>query len=346
MSVTIRDVARRAGVSISTVSAVMNGTKYVSPALRERVEQAIEELGYIPSLLGRALSSQRSSMLAYMIPTVSNPFFSSIIQFVESRVFQKGYGLLVCSSEGDDEKAKRYESFLVSAQVDGVLLSPHSNRSVEEQCQPFVDRGIPVVVLAGARAIPQVDCVVLDDAAGMTRLVEHVIALGHRRVAYVGQDESYSSKLRLGVLRKVLADHGLTVPAEWVVTVDASLPLAAANQTYQAVRDMLSQPDLPTAVLCHNDAVAIGVVQICYELGLHIPDDISVTGFDDTLAPATSPPLTTLRVPVEEMAVLATELLLERIGESHAAGSDGGPKKHVVEPELVVRASTGQPRTG
>lgn len=344
MAVTIRDVARKAGVSISTVSAVINGTKYVSPKLRRAVEEAIEELGYIPSLLGRALSSKRSSMLAYVIPTVTNPFFSSMIQTVESNAFRNGLGLIVCSSEEEEEKAEQYEAFLVGAHVDGVLISPLSTRSVEEQCRPFLERKIPVVVLAGSRTAPGVDCVILDDASGMERMVRYLLDLGHRRIAFVGRQGSYSSKTRLDAVRKVLASAGLSLPDQYLALIPARAKFMPPTEAYRQVKALLTRPDPPTALVCHNDAVAMGALQACYDLGLHVPGDVTVTGFDDTLALASSPPLTTLRVPVEQMAELATELLLARINAAQREGASPPPVVHVFEPELVVRASSGAPK--
>lgn len=345
MAVTIRDVANRAGVSISTVSAVINGTKYVSPKLRRRVEEAVEELGYIPSLIGRALSSQRSSMVAYIIPTISNPFFSSMIQTIETDVFSTGLGLLVCPTEEEEEKARRYESFLVGAHVDGVLLSPLSSRPLEEQCRPFHDRGIPVVVLAGSRPSPRVDSVVLDDASGMRRLTQYLVQLGHRRIAFMGRERSVTSVGRLEAVRSALDDAGLGLPDEWVLLAPRHSRYLPSHESYRQAKALLTANDRPTAIMCHNDAVAVGVLQACYDLGLRVPDDVTVTGFDDTLASATSPPLTTLRVPIEEMAKLATELLLERIEQDREERRNAEPVVHWFEPELVVRASSGAPQT-
>lgn len=343
MAVTIRDVAKRAGVSISTVSAVINGTKYVSPKLRRRVEEAIEELGYIPSLIGRALSSQRSSMVAYIIPTISNPFFSSMIKTVEQNVFASGLGLLVCPTEEEEEKARRYEAFLVGAHVDGVLISPLSSRPLEEQCRPFLDRDIPVVVLAGSRTTPHVDAVVLDDASGMRRLTQYLVQLGHRRVAFFGRKRSVTSAGRLAAVREVLADAGLELRDDWVVEAPRHARYLPSHETYRQAKALLGREDRPTAVLCHNDAVAVGVLQACYDLGLRVPDDVSVTGFDDTLASVTSPPLTTLRVPIEDMAERATGILLDRIAQEKEQYRHAERIVHWFEPELVVRASTGAP---
>lgn len=343
MAVTIRDVAKRAGVSISTVSAVINGTKYVSPQLRRRVEEAIEELGYIPSLIGRALSSQRSSMVAYIIPTISNPFFSSMIQTVEANVFASGLGLLVCPTEEEEEKARRYESFLVSAHVDGVLLSPLSSRPIEEQLEPFLSRDIPVVVMAGPRTSTQVDSVVLDDASGMRRLTRFLVQLGHRRIAFFGREKSVTSAGRLAAVRETLQEAGLALPDEWAILAPRHSRYLPSHEAYRQAKTLLSRADRPTAVLCHNDAVAVGVLQACYDLGLRVPDDVSVTGFDDSLASATSPPLTTLRVPIDEMAKMATALLLERIAQDREERNQSERIVHWFEPDLVVRASTGAP---
>lgn len=343
MAVTIRDVANKAGVSISTVSAVINGTKYVSPKLRRAVEDAIDELGYIPSLLGRALSSKRSSMLAYVIPTVTNPFFSSMIQTVETNVFKQGFGLIICSSEEAREKAERYEAFLLGAHVDGVLLSPLSTRPVDEQCRPFLERGIPVVVLAGSRHFSETDCVILDDSRGMERVTQYLLQLGHRRIAFVGRQGSYSTEVRLAAVKATLEAAGVPLPEKYIALIPNRAKFMPPTEAYRQSKELLTRPDAPTAVVCHNDAVAVGVLQACYDLGLHVPNDVTVTGFDDTLALASSPQLTTLRVPVEEMAELATELLLARVTKDESE-AETEPVVHAFEPELVVRASSGAPK--
>ena len=338
MAVTIKDVAERAKVSISTVSAVVNDSKYVSPGLRTKVEQAIEELGYIPSRVGRALSSRRTSMLAHIIPTIANPFFAALIQAAESAAFQSGYNLMVCSSEGSPTKVRQYQEFLIGAGVDGVIVSPTTRMSLEDQCAPLLERGIPVVITAGSRGLPGVDAVISDDTKGLRQLTQYMLDLGHTRIAYLGRRQSQSSEERRQAIAACMADAGLTLPEEWC---KAAAPYTEFQATYHLAKALISANPRPTAIMCYNDALAMGVLQSCYDLGLRVPQDLSVTGFDDSLGHLTSPPLTTLSIPAATMGRLAIDVLLSRVNAKEQEGESRTPEHHVFDPELIVRASTG-----
>ena len=338
MPVTIKDVAERANVSISTVSAVVNDSKYVSPRLRAQVERAIEELGYIPSRVGRALSSKRSSMIAHMIPAIANPFFAALIQAAESAAFHNGYNLLVCSSEGDPAKMRQHQEFLLGAGVDGVLISPSTRLPLEDQCAPFIERGIPVVVVAGSLAPPGVDAVLSDNERGIRQLTQYLIDLGHTRIAYLGRRDSKSSEMRREAIATCMAEAGLELRAEMC---RAAAPYVEFQATYHLARSLIMSRPRPTAIMCYNDSLAMGVLQACYDLGLRVPQDLSVTGFDDSLGHLTSPPLTTLAVPAATMGRLAIDILMGRVNARGREKESSPPERHVYEPELIVRASTG-----
>lgn len=336
MPVTIRDVAKRAHVSVSTVSVVVNGGKYVSPELRERVETAIRDLNYTPSPLGRALSLRRTSTLAYMIPTIANPFFPAIIQAVQNAAFDHGYGLIVCSMEEAKERAQQYQAFLQNTHVDGVLVSFTSRLPMEMQFDTFARRSIPVVRLAGPRPEEPVDCVVTSDDYGMERLTDYLLKLGHRRIAFIGRQSSQGTEARLTGIRKALHLAGLELPSEYIRYVYGY----ASPDVEAATRSLMSMPERPTALLTYNDSFAAWIIHACNGLGLRIPQDVTVTGYDDTLLSIyTSPELTTMHVPAEEMGRLAIELLIQRITGTGPAE----PQIHAFTPELVIRGSSGPP---
>lgn len=336
MTSTIHDVAQKAGVSISTVSAVVNSTKYVSPGLRKRVELAIAELDYIPNHAGRALSSKRTHTLAYVIPTIASAFNPLVIEAVEETAAKHGYGLIVCNTERDPDRARRAQAFVLGAHVDGVIVSPTAAIPDELVVQPYLKRGIPTVLLAGPRPFPDVDSFITGDERGTEILTRYLIDAGHERIWFVGRNASSTTEARLAGVRKVMQEAGLPMPEEYVKrTPEVSVTHAALME------ELLHLPSLPTAIICHNDSVALEVIRACYDLKLRVPEDISVTGYDDTLGSVCIPPLTTLSVPAKEMGRLATESLINRI-ESKTANEP--PRTYRFMPELVVRASSGPPR--
>lgn len=332
MAPTIRDVAKSAGVSISTVSLVINGGKSVSPAMYKRVASAIMELGYVPNPLGRALSLRRTFTLIYMIPTISNPFYSSIIQAVEHAAAEHGYGLIVRSLEGSPVKAQPYE-FLNNISVDGALVTFSSQISIAAQYTPFTLRGIPVVSLAGANVEENLECVATVDDLGMQELTHYLMQLGHRRIAYIGRQHSRSTENRLNGIRVAMQEKGIAFRPEYIRLISGYAP----TDIQAATRELLSLPERPTALACYNDTFAVEALRICAEMGFSVPGDITVTGHDDTLGSFTSPPLTTMRVPVEAMGRLATEKLIKRI-----EGMPSDPvQAEAFQPELVIRSSSG-----
>lgn len=333
MPATVRDVARLAGVSVSTVSAVINQSKYVSPELEKRVRKAIDELDYVPSRLGRALSLKRSYTLAYILPSVTNPFFSRMVEVVERMAFTKGYGLFVCNSEGDRAQAEAYRQFLLHAHVDGLLISLTSELARPSIYQEFLTRGVPVVGLAGARSVPEIDSVVTDDVKAMSLLTEHLLALGHTRLGFVGIEHSHTTQLRLTGIRATLDQVGLALDAECVRLARGY----REEDAYEQVRELLSQSGPPTAIICYNDVMAVGALKACNDLRLAVPDQISVTGYDDSLAEFTFPRLTTMSVPTREMGEAATELLLHRIEDK----TPMPPREYRFVPKLKIRESTG-----
>lgn len=369
---TIRDVARAARVSVATVSAVINGTKHVSAELRERVQKAIEELEFEPSCLGRALSLRRTFTLAYLVPTITNPFFPAITKAVEEVAFNHGYGLLICNTEGSLERARQYQKALLGWRVDGLLITLTSELVNSEIYSPFLKHGIPVVGLAGARAQPHFDCIITDDAAAMQMLAQYLWSIGHRRFGYIGVEGSRSTTERIASLRRELESKKRSVADGEGAFSSLTTAFASGyseSDGYVAARELLLKDPRPTVLVCYNDVLAVGAMRACRELGFKIPSDVSVVGFDDTLASLTVPPLTTLAVPLVEMGHLAARLLLHQIESqrrsdasrtepartSEAGGTAGNKleltggtaglsrKCHRFLPQLVVRESCSPP---
>ena len=337
MSANVRAVAKLAGVSPMTVSRVINGAEGVREETRLKVEQAITQLDYVPNRLARGLSSNRTGTIGLIVPDVVNPFFTLVLRGAESATRRAGYRLLVCDSENDPRLERDYIEDLVSHRVDGLLIAPASERS-RPGLKLLQRRPFPFALID--RSIPELDCDIVrsDNVAGARRLTDHLIRIGHRRIAhFVGTEDTSTGRERLQGYREAHEAAGLPIAPELLfrTTVDRI-------GGYRAAQEMLSLPTLPTAIFAVNNMTAVGTVEALRERGLAVPQDIGLVCFDDVEHLAVlSPFMTVMDQPAEKFGQLATQLLVERIDGQ--AGERGRPI--VLQSELIVRESCGI-RTG
>jgi len=332
-SVTIRDVARHAGVSPMTVSRVINRSPSVSSTTRSRVEQSIAELGYIPSRLARGLSAQRTGTLALIVPDVANPFFTLIVRGSEDVARRAGYRLLLCDTRADLDVEREVIDELIAHRVEGILIAPVSDRS-RDHLRRLSRFAVPFVLVD--RTIPGVDAdtVLGDSAGGAQHLVEHLIALGHRRIAMITESDAVSTaRDRRRGYEAALSAAGFGVDAELVV--EGSVDPEGGRG---GMRRLLGLERPPTAVFTVNNLVALGAIEAVREAGREVPDDIALVCFDDIdYASRLHPFLTVMEQPAETFGTLGTQLLLERI-ERRAPDR----RRMVVLPaQFVVRRSCG-----
>jgi LacI family transcriptional regulator len=327
----MQQVAERAGVSVTTVSHVINETRPVSDELRERVLAVVAELGYQPNVLARSLRRGETHTIGAIIPDNANPFFAEVVRGVEDTSFEQGYSVILCNSDGDPDKELHYANVLVEKRVDGILLiaagvGPEHILAWQKQHIPLVliDRDIPDV---------SVDVVLTHNARGGWLAARHLIELGHQRIGCIaGPSDMTPSDERLAGYLEALRESGLSADETLVLRGDFQ-----CQSGYQAGHQILSKDDPPTAIFACNDLMAMGAMRAALELGLRIPGDLSVMGFDDIpLASFINPPLTTIQQPKYEMGVLAASLLLERMQDP-----DMPPHKRTLETHLVVRESSG-----
>lgn len=329
---TILDVAERANVSKSLVSLVMRGSSSVSEGRREAVLEAARELGYRPNELARGLVQRRTHTIGVLLSDLHNPFFAEAVDGIKDEAGSSGYGTLLGTGNRDPEREVEAIRTLIERQTDGiVLLSPRISTGALNE----VAASTPTVLVgrrgeAGGRAL---DCVVNDDFAGAAMAVEHLAELGHRRIAHVSGGEGAGAADRLRgyertMSRLGLESHVLTAPGEYT-----------EEGGYGGARLLLDEKERPTAVFAANDLAALGVLTALEEAGLSIPEDVSLVGYDNTyLAALGSISLTSIDQPRHEMGVLATRLLLERIGSDRAE-----PRLEVLKPGLVVRSTSAPP---
>ena len=332
MNVNIREVARRAGVSAMTVSRVLNGGA-VRADTRRRVEAAIAELDYVRNSVARGLFSRRTGALGLIVPDLLNPFFAQVVRGAESVARRAGYRLLLGNSEGDLGLERGYVADMVGHRVEGLLVAPVSDRS-RSVLRPLARRSFPFVLVD--RAVPglEADLVEANGAEGARQLVEHLLCLGHRRIAMIlgPVDVSTTRQRRQGYLDALGRsgadfDPGLLLET----TVDR-----AGGQ--RAMQRALALDPRPSAVFAVNNMTALGAMQAIREAGLAVPDDVALVCFDDVEHLAVlSPFLTVVDQPAETFGTLAAELLLERIGRPDARR----PRHVVLQPELIIRRSCG-----
>ncbi len=337
MSVTIADIAKEAGVSIATVSRVVNGTKPVSPEVRARVCKVIEQYHYKPNALARGLITRKTQMIGIVIPDISNPVFGAMVSGVSSVCDTHGYTVIISQSQKRREQELQVLDVLEDKGIDGVLFA-----GVEvsgELTDTMAAKAYPVVlVMQEAREPGRLDTVIHDNWQAGQDAAEFLIQNGHRRIALIsGPDYDFSSgEKRTGGFMAGLAYHDLQLPASCVEAGDFSFASG-----FRAMKKIYEENAiLPTAVMAGNDHMAAGAIQFLAGVGMKVPDDISVMGFDDLeLASYIVPELATVRVPYFEEGVRAAELLISRMDERHEQENQPEPQFVQVPHKIIRRKS-------
>ena len=329
---TLHDVAQRARVSPMTASRVVNGSPHVSPALRARVERAIAETGYMPNTVARNLRSRRSDTIALLLPDMTNPFFTTLANGVETAARTAGISMILANSDERAEEEARLVTVLLQRQVDGLLVVPADDGSTTVRlCR---EQGIHPVIVDRRPVGSGADVVRADSEGGAHELGRLLLGLGHRRIAILTGPESVPTAMdRVAGFRRAMAgDTDLPEP----VVIHGAFRIESGREMAMAA---MRRTPRPSAVFAANNFIAIGVLHALDELGLRVPEDIAVVGFDDLPeAMVTFPFLTVVAQPAFAMGGRAVTVLLERLA------NPGAPAQEVVFPtELVIRRSSGDP---
>ena len=333
MRATMKHVAARAGVSIKTVSNVVNGSDRVASETRRRVQAAIDELGFVPNATARSLRSGRSGVIALALPELHAPYFGELAQHVVGAAGERGWTVLVDATGGEADRERLAAAGIRPHLIDGLIFSPLALRAAD---LPEVGAGPPTVLLGERVTDAAVDLVTVDNHAVAAAAVEHLVGLGRRRIAAVGAQSTetgVTARLRLEGYRKALDRAGL--PEDDRLVVQA----ARWHRTEggAGVQSLLDAGCTLDAVFCFNDLLALGVLHALAEAGVRVPDDVAVVGVDDIEDGRFSQPsLTTVALDKEEIARTAVELLAARIDGAH----DAPPRTVVARHRLVVREST------
>jgi LacI family transcriptional regulator len=333
MKTTIADVARVAGVSKAAVSAVLNDKPGVSKETRERVLEVIRRLNYRPNAIARSLIANRTKTLGLVIKEIDNPYFSKIMKGVFDACSGHGYSMLLGSSELSPEQEKKSVEALTGRRVDGLILSPLQGEDVDFSYLADLIRDRYPLVMLGAVKNYATHVVDFDNVEAAYRAVSHLIELGHARIAYFsGPAYSAHSDERLAGYRKAHIERNLQVREADIVAVGSY-----AAESRRAAKGFFADPEnRPTAVFCYNDLVAIGLINGLEELGIRVPDEVSVMGFDDLdSGEYFKIPLTTVHVPAYKIGFAAAELLIRRMGTQEPVEYE----KIFFQTKLIIRKS-------
>lgn len=331
--VTMSDVARQAGVSLMTVSRVVNNKGEVSPETRQRVKRVIEEMGYRPSGIARSLATRRTGTLGLVVPDVTNPFFADIAKGVEHLAYAEGYNVFLCNTEEDPQRELKILESLRMKEVDGLIVC--SSRLEDEDLRKGLQHH-PAVVLVNRRLHPVdefsgISTIMIDDVAGGMTATRHLLQSGRRAIGFLaGPAASKSGRDRGQGYRKACQEAHLKLNPDWTRHCAPNVE----GGYLSGLQLIIDHPELD-GIFCYNDLVAVGVLQACAEIGRSVPGDIAVVGFDDIpLASLVTPSLTTCRVARYELGRLALIALLDQM-----RGCSNGCRDVVLPVELVVRAS-------
>jgi LacI family transcriptional regulator len=327
----IDKIAKRAKVSTATVSRTINGSNKVTPETAERVWRVVRSMGYQPNSYARALVSGKSRMLGLIISDITNPFFPELVRSFEELALQNGYEVIVANTGYDTERMAHGVSRMLERQAEGVAVI--TSEMGENFVAQISERRIPIVFLDTARVSPRVSKIAVDYSQGIGEAVEHIVNLGHKRIAFIsGPPELRSAETRRTAFLKCLRHYG-ALPDKNLIQIGNH----RIDGGESAMERLLALPHRPTAVLTSNDLTAMGVLRAIHKAKLRVPEDISVIGFDDIeFSEFTQPALTTVRLSRTEVAEKAFAALASLIGAKSEKG-----RQYDIETHLVVRASTG-----
>lgn len=327
--ITMQDVSQEAGVSLMTVSRVINGKEDVSLDTRNRVMHVIKKLNYRPSSIARGLATHRTGTLGVIVPDISNPFFASLVRRVEDEAYAKNYSVFLGNTNEEQKREIAVLQSLEDNQVDGLILC--SSRLDDALLSASLEHFSNVVLVFREKISPNVKSITLDDVMGGQMAIEHLVRSGHRNIGLIsGPPRSLSTQGRFEGYQLALKTAKIPINENWIRNCH---PTIEAGQAV-ACELLKNNPEI-TALFCHNDLIAVGALQACSDLGLSVPGDIAIIGYDDiNLAALVTPSLTTLHSPITEIGARAIQMIFEKRSEDLTE-----PVQTHFQPELVIRES-------
>lgn len=327
--VTIRDVAERAGVSVATVSRVINKKGKISKETQAIVEQAIKELSYTPNMVARGLSSRRSYAVALIVPTITNPFFPEIARAVEDTARSKGYNVFLCNTDDRRDRLIDYIQSLSKQYVDGFIISSHN--ITKKDLEELSNLGIPVVMMDRVLEDQEFTTVTVKNRIGGRMATQHLLDVGCQRVAHIsGLENELNATYRMWGYRDVVSNMPW-FDSSWIGRAEFSV-----QSGYQVAKELLYRHPEVDGIFCSNDLIAIGVLKAAYEWGKKVPNELAIVGFDGIdMSGMTAPGITTIAQPIYQMGELAMQELLKQIEEKNKE-----PRHYELDVKLLLREST------
>ncbi len=335
MAVSIKDIARAAGVSHSTVSRALADSPLVKEETRQRICELAQKMGYSPSAIARGLVTKRTRTIGLVVTTIADPFVAEVVRGVEETALDRGYNILLCNSNSQPQRELAAVSTLREKRVDGIIVS--ASRVGDLYLPMLVETGVPIVLVNNEHSGSYAYSVVTDDEAGGRLATEYLLDLGHTRIAYIsGPELSSTSANRLRGYEQAFKARGFTPDPQWVVPGNGG-----ARGGEEGMARLLALPDPPSAVFCYNDVTAIGAMLAARRLSQNVPGQVSVMGYDDiAFAAYTNPALTTVEQRKYEMGSLAMQMMLDLLGGASSV------ENVLLPPRLIVRESCAPPGRG
>lgn len=328
-SVTLKDVAKVAGVSYATVSRALSGSTEIGEETRRRILKLCKEMGYTPNSVARSMVKRRTDILGLIVTSMNNPFMSELTAHLEIYARKRGYNLMICNSSYDHDLEKEVFSLLVSRQVDGIIIIPVGHESYDSLSA--LTKQVPTVFISENMQNYPENYVSVDNYRGMQIATEYLYSLGHRRILYFGaRQDSKTHQLRLDGYLSTCDKLGIEPRV-----LRSNYSRSSREVGYAMAGEYFSHKNAETAILCAADMLAIGVMHAAYEAGIRIPKDISLMGFDNiSFSALPQIDLTTINQPTQQMAISAVDMLLDRIKSPESEHS-----KLILPPSLIVRKS-------
>jgi DNA-binding LacI/PurR family transcriptional regulator len=331
--ISIKDIARKAGVSHSTVSRALRNSPLVNAKTAALVQKIAREHKYVASAVARSLVTRRTNTIGIVVTSIADPFAGEVVGGIEECALENDYSVILAASHGDPDREFRAVQSFYERRVDGVIVM--ASRVGTRYLSILSEMNSPIVLINSHHRGEFTYSVRIDNVEAAKMATNHLIGLGHRRIAYIGDESGFQSDSeRLRGYQEALKDEGISLDPAMVVQADGT-----PAKGLSAMSDLLRLPQPPTGVFCYNDREALGAMRAVRECGMRVPDDISIVGFDDLfLSSYIDPPLTTIRQPKHEMGRQATEILFALLNEEK-------PKSRISIGTLVVRESTARVST-
>jgi len=335
---TLADVARVAGVVAMTASRAINHSGYVSAEVRHRVAEAVKKLNYRPNMVARQLRVRHLNAIGILLPDIANPFSTELVDGAKQVFDEAGYTTFIATTRGSIHQERAGLQAFADHRVDGLIVATRGTKMGDEVLREIVRRGIPTVTIGRPVKLTSVDCVTANHWQGAFDAVTHLISIGHRDIGFVGiSPEDRLSLRRYKGYAAALEQAGLEIRNEYTVGPPNAPAFATQEDGFAGLLSLAKLRRPPSAIFARNDFTAIGAMRAAHTLGMRVPDDVAIAGFDDIpLAAFTTPPLTTVAQPITEQGAAAARFLLDRITATKSRAS----RKISMECELIVRGST------